>query len=71
MVCGFERGCARLRLPQDFGRPEDGVRQGHPAQAVTAAAPPPPGRPAAPPSPTPAPPARHPARLPGRRSKMA
>jgi hypothetical protein len=69
MVSGFERGCARLRLAQDLGRPEDGSEAGT-APAV-AAPEPPPTRSAAPAPPPPEPPARRATRLPGRRSKMA
>jgi hypothetical protein len=70
MVSGFERGCARLRLAQDFGRPEDETGLDQSAKATTAAAPPPAlSAPAA--FPAREPPAGRPARLPGRRSKMA
>jgi hypothetical protein len=70
MVSGFERGCARLRLAQDFGRPEDGAGPEQPAGPVPAmseaSAPPP-----APPASAATEPSRRAARLPGRRPKLA
>jgi hypothetical protein len=78
MVRGFERGCARLRLAQDFGRPEDGNgREARaeaaiaPARPVARATPGPSARPDPLAPPASEPPARRAARLPGRRSKMA
>jgi hypothetical protein len=78
MVVGWERNAMRLRLVQDFGRPEDGAApvrasEAHPAAPTPAvAAPARPQAPVEPPAPAPAaPPRRGRGRPPGSRNKKA